>query len=152
MNLRRKKLWMTVALAGLAAAVILIPAPALTAHPTERFVRVEASQYAFTPATLHANPGDRVTIELHSADVAHGIYVEGYGVSAEAQPGQPAEFTFVVTESGVFRLRCSITCGALHPFMLGRLTVGSNWTLARAAALAGLAVLAAPLAVRRETP
>ncbi|MBI3160840.1 MAG: hypothetical protein HYZ26_14670 [Chloroflexi bacterium] len=148
MNLRRKDLWMTLALASVALAVILIPAPAAAA-PLERFFRVGAGQYAFTPASLRANPGDTITIELHSTDVTHGLYVDGYDVSAEAQPGQPAALTFIASRAGVFRLRCSVTCGTLHPFMLGRLVVGPNWTLARAAALAGLAVLAAPLTLRK---
>lgn len=142
---------MTVALAGMAAAVILIPAPVAGAAPAERHIRISANQFAFAPGTLHANPGDIVTIELHSTDVAHGIHIEGYNLVVEAQPGQPATLSFVANQGGLFRLRCNITCGALHPFMTARLQVGPNWTLARAAALAGLAVLAAPLAMHRET-
>lgn len=92
----------------------------------ERSFRVEAGDFAYTPAVLKVNPGDRVTIELISTDVVHGLYVDGYDLSVTADPGQPATLTFVADQSGVFRLRCLVACGALHPFMLGKLQVGRN--------------------------
>lgn len=107
----------------------------------ERFFRVEAGDFAYSPAILHVNPGDTVTIELASTDVVHGLYVDGYDVSVTADPGQPATLTFIADRSGTFRLRCSVTCGALHPFMIGKLQVGSNLLLLRGIGLAFLAFL-----------
>jgi heme/copper-type cytochrome/quinol oxidase subunit 2 len=86
------------------------------------------------------NPGDRVTIELQSTDVVHGLYVDGYQVAQTVDPGQTARLTFVADRAGTFRLRCSVTCGPLHPFMIGKLVVGSNALLWRAAGLALLAL------------
>jgi heme/copper-type cytochrome/quinol oxidase subunit 2 len=56
-------------------------------------------------------------------------------------PGQTASLTFVADQPGTFRLRCSVTCGALHPFMIGKLNVGPNELLARGIVLSVLAVL-----------
>ena len=66
--------------------------------------------------------------------MVHGIYVDGYGLSVTADPGQTARLTFVADRAGSFRFRCSVACGDLHPFMIGRLRVGPNQLLIRAVA------------------
>lgn len=128
----------------LGTAVLLVafaPLPHSATAPTERLFRVDAGDFAYSPAVLHVNPGDRVTIELISTDVVHGVYVDGYGTSITADPGQSATLTFTADRPGTFRLRCSVTCGALHPFMIGKLKVGSNLLLWRGIGLAFLAFL-----------
>jgi plastocyanin len=119
---------------GLALAVLLVPFPAGPA-PRDRTIRIEASSYAFDPAVVSVNPGDRVTVELVAQDVVHGLYLDGYGLQLRADPGQTARLTFTADRRGTFRFRCSETCGPLHPFMIGKLSVGPNLTLVRAAAL-----------------
>jgi len=108
---------------------------------TERFFHVEAGDFAYSPGVLTVNPGDKVTIELVSTDVVHGLYVDGFDVSVTSDPGQPATLSFTADRSGTFRLRCSVTCGALHPFMTGKLQVGSNFLLWRGIGLAFVALL-----------
>ena len=93
--------------------------------------------------------GDTVTIQLTSTDVVHGLYVDGYGLSIEADPGQSQTLTFTATRPGSFRLRCNVTCGAMHPFMVGRLTVGTNRWLLRSIGLAALAVMGVVISHRR---
>ena len=127
------------ATAGLVVA--FAPVPVRSVAPKERTFRIDARQYAYSPAELHVNPGDMVTFELVSTDVVHGLYVDGYGVSIEADPGQTATLTFVADRPGSFRFRCNITCGAIHPFMIGKLTVGANHWLYRGIGLAILAAL-----------
>jgi heme/copper-type cytochrome/quinol oxidase subunit 2 len=135
------KQWYYIILAGLAGAVIVFaPLPIRVEAPAARIFRVEASQFAYSPAVLTVNPGDTVTIELVSMDVVHGLYVDGYGASVTADPGQTARLTFTADKPGSFRFRCNITCGALHPFMIGKLQVGKNTLLWRAI---GLTLLAA---------
>lgn len=107
----------------------------------ERVFRIEAGDFNYSPAVLLVNPGDKVTIELASSDVVHGIYVDGYDVSVMADPGQPAFLSFIANRPGTFRLRCSVTCGALHPFMTGKLQVGSNLLLWRSIGLTFVAML-----------
>lgn len=130
--------WILVLIAAL--AILVVPFPQ-TRQPTQRNFRVEASQFAYLPSTLRVNPGDRVTIELVSRDVVHGLAVDDYGVEVSADPGQSNSLTFTADRSGSFRLRCSVTCGNMHPFMIGRLQVGRNELLWRGIGLSVLVVV-----------
>ena len=127
-------------MAGLVVAFVPLPAPPAT--PQERSFEVDGRQYAYSPSELQVNQGDTVSIQLVSTDVVHGLYIDGYDISVEADPGQTASLTFIANKSGSFRFRCNITCGAMHPFMIGKLTVGSNNWLYRSIGLASLAVVA----------
>ncbi len=130
--------WFLLLACGLAA--VLVPLPLRSAAPRARTFRVEAGQFAFSPSRIDVNPGDTVTIELVSKDVVHGLYVDAYGASVVADPGQTAAVTFVADRRGSFRFRCDVSCGALHPFMIGKLNVGPDVPLVRAIGLALLAV------------
>ncbi len=130
-------------LAGL--AVVFTPLPIRFPAPQERTFRIDARQFAYSPSELNVNPGDKVTIQLVSTDVVHGLYIDGYNVSVEADPGQTATLTFVANQPGSFRFRCNITCGAMHPFMIGKLNVGTNITLLRASGLAVLGMISVML-------
>lgn len=130
--------------------VAFAPLPAQPNVPQERTFRIDARQYAYSPSEIHVNPGDTVTFELVSTDVVHGLYVDDYGVSVEADPGQTATLTFVADKSGSFRFRCNITCGAMHPFMIGKLTVGTNHWLYRGVGLAVLAVVGVVIGTKRK--
>lgn len=139
--------WILTALA--AVLILVIPIPAGTWQPASREVHIAASQYEYGPAVISVNKGDRVTIELASADVVHGLYLDGYDLEITADPGQPARLTFIADKSGVFRFRCSVTCGPLHPFMTGKLKVGRNSLLLRGIVLAVLAAAASIWGSRR---
>ena len=128
--------WFLIATAALAVAFAPLPLVSFAPAPASHTFKIEASQYAYSPGEVHVNPGDVVTLELVSTDVVHGLYVDGYGVSVEADPGQTATLTFVANRPGSFRFRCSVTCGALHPFMIGRLMVGPDLALVRGIGLA----------------
>jgi plastocyanin len=129
-------------LVGLAGALIAFaPLPVHAGAPRQRTFRLDASQYEYSPVEIDVNPGDTITIELVSTDVVHGLYVDDYGISVTADPGQTATLTFVADKSGSFRFRCNVTCGALHPFMIGKLNVGTDGSVWRALGLAVLTLL-----------
>ncbi len=141
--MKRSRVITTVVFLALGAGVIAFaPLPGAPAKPANRHFRVEASSFKYTPATIRVNAGDHVTIDLVSTDVVHGLYVDGYDVSVTADPGRTASLSFVANRTGMFRLRCSVTCGAMHPFMIGKLHVGRNDLLWRALVLTLFAGLA----------
>jgi len=135
-------------MAGLVVAFAPLPVPAIA--PQERTFQIDAHQFAYSPSELKVNEGDTVIIQLVSTDVVHGIYVDDYDISVEADPGQSATLTFVVDKPGSFRFRCNVTCGAMHPFMIGKLMVGSNNWLYRSVGLAALAVLGVTVSRKQE--
>jgi len=128
---------------GLAVVIILaVPLLVSSAAPVDRTIRIQAKRFEYTPSIIHVNPGDRVTIELAAGDVVHGLSIDSYNLNVTADPGQTARLTFTADRTGSFRFRCTVTCGNMHPFMIGKLQVGQNGMLWRGAALALLAIVA----------
>ncbi len=140
--MKRFPKWWIWIVAGLAAVLILaIPLPAASAAPVQRTFHIDASRFQYSPSVLQVNPGDQVTIELTARDVVHGLSIDGYNLNVIADPGQTARLTFTANKSGSFRFRCSVTCGNMHPFMIGKLEVGSNLLLFKAIGLGVLFLL-----------
>src|SRR5579871_910536 len=143
------------------AAGFILPALATPAgpKPQRRDFNIVAHRYAYDPAEIRVNQGDDVHIRFSSKDVMHGFYLEGYDLDAMASPGksgillrhpsqgaefQPAEeITFTAGQRGKFRYRCSMTCGYMHPFMMGVLIVEPNTLYAQGLGLMGGLFLAA---------
>ncbi len=127
----------------LIVAAMLVPLPAVASTPQARTIEVTARQFAFEPATLDIQRGDTVTIHLESLDAAHGLFVDGYDVDIHAEPGKSAETTFVADKPGKFKFRCSVSCGALHPFMIGEMNVEPDFPFMRAVAATLIATIGA---------
>lgn len=129
----RRPGWAGFMLLGL--AILLVPFPFPKVPPADRTFRIEARRFEYLPSEIHVNPGDRVMIELAAMDVAHGLSIDGYGLSVTAEPGQSASLAFTADRSGTFRIRCTVICGGLHPFMIGKFYIGVNDAGWKAAAL-----------------
>lgn len=129
--------------AGLALLVLLLPAPLITA-PVTHHVTLAAEQFAYDPPVLRVNRGDRVLLTLQARDVVHGFYLDGYDIETRVEPGISQQVEFTADRVGKYRYRCSVSCGTLHPFMIGELVVGPNLTYIRAVGLT-LVVLGATL-------
>lgn len=141
-----KTQWIVVSItAALVFLVLLVPLPVMGAAPQERHITVAAHNFAFEPGTVRVNRGDTLVIDLESADVVHGLYLDGYDVSTQAEPGRPGQLRFVADRDGAFRFRCNVACGNLHPFMIGKLVVGPNLTWLRAVAATVLTAAGAML-------
>jgi len=127
----------------LVLVALLAPLPVTGAAPLERHLTVTARSFAFEPGTVRVNRGDTVIIDLESTDVVHGLYLDGYEISTQAEPGQPGELRFVADRDSAFHFRCAVPCGNLHPFMIGKLVVEPNLTWLRAVAASLLATAGA---------
>lgn len=106
-------------------AVWQIPLPG-TAQATTHEITLDATQYEYAPGRVRVNQGDRVVITLTASDVVHGFYLDGYGLERRVEPGVVQQIVFTADQAGKFRYRCSVSCGPLHPFMIGELVVEAN--------------------------
>ena len=112
-----------VATAAVLGAAYVVPA---SAAPAVREYTVKASQFTYEPNVIEVNRGDRVIFHIDSVDVAHGIYLDVYGLNVHVQPGKTETVEFIADKVGTYRLRCSVTCGPMHPFMIGEVKVSPN--------------------------
>ncbi len=124
---------------ALAVAVLIVPLPR-TSEATTHEIDLDATQFEFAPGRVHVNQGDRVIIHLTASDVVHGFYLDGYGLEQRIEPGITERIEFTADKAGKFRYRCSVSCGSLHPFMIGELVVESNTPFWRAMGLILIAV------------
>jgi polyferredoxin/plastocyanin len=136
----------------LMATLVLISTVALgKPEGATRKITIHAQTYEYTPRIIRVNQGDRVKLTLISDDVTHGLLLETYGVELEAQPQQdPApSVEFVADKTGLFRFRCTVLCGPLHPFMQGELIVEPYSKLPVAWGLTLFVAFGSVLAVRQ---
>ena len=126
--------WLLIPFGLLALLALFAPLPGETRAAT-REIALDARQFEFVPGRAHVHQGDRVVITLTASDVAHGFYLDGYGLERRVEPGIAERIEFVADRAGKFRYRCSVTCGTLHPFMIGELVVESNTPYWRAVGL-----------------
>jgi heme/copper-type cytochrome/quinol oxidase subunit 2 len=111
-------------------------------QPQRRDFNIIAHKYAYDPSVIKVNQGDEVHIKFSSRDVTHGFFLEGYDIDALSEAGKTGilfrhpsltgsfapsdEIVFTADKRGKFRYRCSMTCGYMHPFMMGVMIVQPN--------------------------
>lgn len=122
----RKFLLLVLILLGL-LTLLIIPAAATAEGQSGslREITIHARAFEYTPRQISVNRGDRVRLTLIADDVSHGLILETYDLTLEAEPRQdpPPSVEFVADQVGMFHFRCTIVCGPLHPFMVGELVV-----------------------------
>jgi polyferredoxin len=134
-------------LLGLELAVLLPLGIAMLPKTTaRRHISIDAKRFGYTPSRVKVNKGDMVILRFSSADVSHGLHLDGYPIDLIARKGvmfqrniwqsnkdhhemdwnRVSSVKFVAGRSGKFIFRCTETCGNLHPFMTGELIVRPN--------------------------
>lgn len=134
----RMVLYASLLVIALVALWLLLPTQSQAA--TTHHVTIDAAQYEFSPGRIEVAQGDEVIITLTASDVVHGLYLDGYDIEQQVLPGVSQQIRFIADQPGKFRYRCSVSCGALHPFMIGELVVSSNAPFRQAVAAVLLAV------------
>lgn len=127
--MRARAILLALVVLGISALTISSAQGTSPKGTTKEFI-VIAKQWEFDPSVIEVNQGDTVIIRLRSADVSHGLFIEGYdiGTAIITKEGWPREkvIKFVADKPGVFTFRCNVTCGPYHPFMTGKLIVKPN--------------------------
>ncbi len=145
---RSRLLRLVLPVIGIGLFVLLVPIPAPS--PQTREFTIDARQFEFAPGRLEVNYGDRVIITVTASDVVHGFYLDGYGINQQITPGVSQHIEFTADQVGKFRYRCSVSCGSLHPFMIGELVVGPNLLFGKAIVIALVALGVALVFLRQR--
>jgi heme/copper-type cytochrome/quinol oxidase subunit 2 len=105
--------------------------------------RIKLSRYSYSPSVIRVKQGDRVRLLLEGMDLEHGFYIDGYDLDVKVRHAELKTLEFIADKRGAFKIRCSVVCGPLHPFMTGKLVVEPNMPFWSAIALSFLTPFAA---------
>jgi cytochrome c oxidase subunit 2 len=79
--------------------------------------------WAYLPTEIRIPAGSEVTFRATSADVVHGLEIEGTRVNAMLIPGHITQLTYRFREPGEHIMLCHEYCGAGHQAMYGKVVV-----------------------------
>lgn len=91
--------------------------------PNQYEVVMIAQTWAYLPAEVRVPQGAEVTFTATTADIIHGLNVEGTRLNMMLIPGQISRNTYTFREPGEFLIICHEYCGAGHHLMAGRVIV-----------------------------
>lgn len=89
-------------------------------------VRAIGQQYSFTPACILVPENTPVTIRATSADVVHGLLVQGTNINTMLVPGYVSVQTATFKASGEHLMPCQEFCSVGHEGMWGKVKVVSK--------------------------
>ena len=86
-------------------------------------VRAVGQQYSFSPPCILVPAGTPITIRATSADVVHGILIQGTNVNTMLVPGYISEQLMRFTRTGDYLMPCQEFCSFGHEGMWGKVKV-----------------------------
>ncbi|GLR93537.1 MULTISPECIES: cupredoxin domain-containing protein [Bradyrhizobium] len=86
-------------------------------------VRAIGQQYSFTPACILAPADTPITLRATSADVVHGILIQGTNVNTMLVPGYISEQPLRFARTGDYLMPCQEFCSFGHEGMWGKVKV-----------------------------
>jgi cytochrome c oxidase subunit II len=99
-------------------------------------VRALGQRYSFTPSCIVVPANTPVTLRATSADVIHGILIEGTNVNTMLIPGYISSITMQFKEPGEHLMPCQEFCSVGHEGMWGKVRVIDKAAFTAAAAKA----------------
>ena len=89
-----------------------------------RVIEVVAMRFAFEPARIEVVDGERIRLQVTSADGVHGLKIKKFRVNKVIpRGGEPVSIDFVASGPGAYEIMCSEECGDGHEGMTGSLVV-----------------------------
>jgi cytochrome c oxidase subunit 2 len=86
-------------------------------------VRAIGQQFSFTPQCIVVPAGTPVTFRATSADVVHGLLIEGTNINAMLVPGYVSELQTSFRQPAEHVVPCQEFCGIGHQGMWGKVKV-----------------------------
>ena len=88
-----------------------------------RVISMTVENFTFSPNTISAKKGEKVTIRLTGVSGKHGFAVPDLGINTVVSEGQTVDVELPTDKSGRFNFLCSIPCGSGHRDMTGTITI-----------------------------
>jgi cytochrome c oxidase subunit 2 len=86
-------------------------------------VRAVGQQYSFTPACIVVPADTPITLRATSADVVHGILIQGTNINTMLVPGYISEQLMRFEKTGDYLMPCQEFCSFGHEGMWGKVRV-----------------------------
>ena len=86
-------------------------------------VRAIGQQYSFTPSCLLVPAETPITLRATSADVVHGILIQGTNINTMLVPGYVSEQLMRFARTGDYLMPCQEFCSFGHEGMWGKVKV-----------------------------
>ena len=86
-------------------------------------VRAVGQQYSFTPQCIVVPAETPITLRTTSADVVHGLIIEGSNINTMLVPGYVSELPVRFRKPGEHVMPCQEFCGIGHQGMWGKVKV-----------------------------
>jgi cytochrome c oxidase subunit II len=86
-------------------------------------VRAIGQQYSFTPACILVPADTPITLRATSADVVHGLLIQGVNVNTMLVPGYVSEQLMRFDRTGDYLMPCQEFCSFGHEGMWGKVKV-----------------------------
>jgi cytochrome c oxidase subunit II len=97
-------------------------------------LRAIGQQYSFTPQCLVVPADTPITLRATSADVVHGLLIEGTNINTMLVPGYVSELPIQFKATGEHAMPCQEFCGIGHQGMWAKVKVVDKATFAGLAA------------------
>jgi heme/copper-type cytochrome/quinol oxidase subunit 2 len=105
-----------------ASSIFLVPGCHKRSDADVR-IPVLMKKYAIEPAVITLKAGQKVELDVTTADVQHGLDIPELGIKEPVQPGRTTTVFFTAPAKGQYRIACGVICGPHHDDMTGKLVV-----------------------------
>lgn len=89
--------------------------------------KIVAKSFEFAPSEIRVKMGDKVRLEVSSADTGagsgHGIAIPAFNVNVKVDVGKSGVAEFIADKKGSYPFFCNVFCGSGHKEMKGTLIV-----------------------------
>ena len=89
---------------------------------------ISVQEWSYNPAVIKVNPGDKVQFVVTTKDVWHGFAINELNINLTIPSEKTVTKEVVVPTDladGVYTMYCSVFCGLGHPYLKGKVIVGS---------------------------
>ncbi|MFQ6125019.1 MAG: hypothetical protein ACE5R6_10520 [Candidatus Heimdallarchaeota archaeon] len=128
MRWRRTALLIVLIIAPILLTIAAVTTVRTATSQEPRIIELIAYQFGWDPEKITVQVGETIIFRVTANDTAHGFYIDGKDIFLDVFPFQVVDTEPILFDRpGKFKIRCSLPCGPLHPFMVADLIVEPNY-------------------------